>query len=38
MIKLIGKVIRVSLETVEIVEGLPKLGIPEKESFEHESY
>ena len=32
IVKLIGKVITVSLETVEIVEGLPKLGIPEKES------
>ena len=31
IVKLIGKVITVSLETVEIVEGLPKLGIPEKE-------
>ncbi len=38
IVKLIGKVITVSLETVEIVEGLPKLGIPEKESVEHESY
>ena len=37
IVKLIGKVITVSLETVEIVEGLPKLGIPEKESVEHES-
>ena len=32
IVKLIGKVITVSLETVEIFEGLPKLGIPEKES------
>ena len=32
IVKLIGKVITVSLETMEIVEGLPKLGIPEKES------
>ena len=38
IVKLIGKVITVSLETIEIVEGLPKLGIPEKESVEHESY
>ena len=38
IVKLIGKVITVSLETMEIVEGLPKLGIPEKESVEHESY
>ena len=38
IVKLIGKVITVSLETVEIVEGLPKLGIPVKESVEHESY
>ena len=37
IVKLIQKVITVSLETVEIVEGLPKLGIPEKESVEHES-
>ena len=37
IVKLIRKVITVSLETVEIVEGLPKLGIPEKESVEHES-
>ena len=37
IVKLIGKVITVSLETVEIVKGLPKLGIPEKESIEHES-
>ena len=37
IVKLIGKVITVSLETVEIVKGLPKLGIPEKESVEHES-
>ena len=37
IVKLIGKVITASLETVEIVEGLPKLGIPEKESVEHES-
>ena len=36
IVKLIGKVITVSLETMEIVEGLPKLGIPEKESVEHE--
>ena len=28
IVKLIGKVIRVSLETVEIVEGLPDLGVP----------
>ena len=34
IVKLIGKVITVSLETVEIVEGLPKLGLPEKESDE----
>lgn len=34
IVKLIGKVITVSLETTEIVEGLPKLGIPEKESVE----
>ena len=32
IVKLIGKVITVSLETMEIVEGLPKLEIPEKES------
>ena len=32
IVKLIQKVIAVSLETVEIVEGLPKLGISEKES------
>ncbi len=38
IVKLIGKVITVSLETVEIVEGLPKLEIPEKESVEPESY
>ena len=38
IVKLIQKVIAVSLETMEIVEGLPKLGIPEKESVEHESY
>ena len=38
IVKLIGKVITVSLETMEIVEGLPKLGISEKESVEHESY
>ena len=38
IVKLIGKVITVSLETMEIVEGLPKLGIPEKESVEPESY
>ena len=38
IVKLIGKVITVSLETMEIVEGLPKLGIPEKEPVEHESY
>ena len=38
IVKLIGKVITVSLETVEIVEGLPTLGISEKESVEHESY
>ena len=38
IVNLIGKVITVSLETMEIVEGLPKLGIPEKESVEHESY
>ena len=37
IVKLIGKVITVSLETVEIVEGLPKLGILEKESVEQES-
>ena len=37
IVKLIGKVITVSLETTEIVEGLPKLGIPEKGSVEHES-
>ncbi len=37
IVKLIQKVITVSLETVEIVKGLPKLGIPEKESVEHES-
>ena len=37
IVKLIGKVITVSLETMEIVEGLPKLGISEKESVEHES-
>ena len=37
IVKLIRKVITVSLETVEIVKGLPKLGIPEKESVEHES-
>ena len=37
IVKLIGKVITVSLETVEIVEGLPGLGISEKESVEHES-
>ena len=29
IVRLIGKVITVSLETVEIVEGLPELGIPE---------
>ena len=28
IVKLIGKVITVSLETVEIVEGLPDLGLP----------
>ena len=28
IVKLIGKVIAVSLETVEIVEGLPDLGVP----------
>ena len=28
IVKLIGKVIAVSLETVEIVEGLPELGVP----------
>ena len=38
IVKLIQKVIAVSLETVEIVEGLPKLGIPKKESVEHESH
>ena len=38
IVKLIQKVITVSLETVEIVEGLPELGISEKESVEHESY
>ena len=38
IVKLIRKVITVSLETMEIVEDLPKLGIPEKESVEHESY
>ena len=38
IVKLIGKIITVSLETMEIVEDLPKLGIPEKESVEHESY
>ncbi len=38
IVNLIGKVITISLETMEIVEGLPKLGIPEKESVEHESY
>ena len=38
IVKLIGKVITVSLETMEIVEGLPTLGISEKESVEHESY
>ena len=32
IVKLIQKVITVSLETMEIVGGLPKLGIPEKES------
>ena len=32
IVKLIGKVITVSLETVEIVESLPKLEISEKES------
>ena len=32
IVKLIQKVIAVSLETVEIVEGLPELGISEKES------
>ena len=37
IVKLIRKVITVSLETMEIVEGLPKLGISEKESVEHES-
>ena len=37
IVKLIQKVITVSLETVEIVAGLPGLGIPEKESIEHES-
>ncbi len=37
IVKLIGKVITVSLETMEIVEGLPKLGISEKKSVEHES-
>ena len=29
IVRLIGKVITVSLETVKIVEGLPELGIPE---------
>ena len=38
IVNLIGKVITVSLDTMKIVEGLPKLGIPEKESVEHESY
>ncbi len=33
IVKLIRKVITVSLETMEIVEGLPKLGIQEKESI-----
>ena len=28
IVKLIGRVIAVSLETVEIVEGLPDLGVP----------
>ena len=37
IVKLIGKVITVSLETVEIVEGLPGLGITEKESVDQES-
>ncbi len=37
IVKLIGKVITVSLETMEIVEGLPKLGIPKKECVEPES-
>ena len=30
IVRLIGKVISVSLETVEIVEGLPELGVPEQ--------
>ena len=30
IVRLIGKVISVSLETVEIVEGLPELGVGEK--------
>ena len=34
IVKLIQKVITVSLETVKIVEGLPKLRIPKKESVE----
>ena len=29
-LQLIGKVVSVSLETVEIVEGLPELGVPEE--------
>ena len=32
IVKLIGKVITVSLETMEIVEDLPRLESPEKES------
>ena len=30
IVRLIGKVISVSLETVGIVEGLPELGVPEE--------
>ena len=30
IVRLIGKVISVSLETVRIVQGLPELGVPEE--------
>ena len=38
IVKLIQKVITVSLETVEIVEGLPVLGISEREAENRESF
>lgn len=34
ILRLIGKVISVSLETVKVVDGLPELGIGEKEISE----